>query len=118
MTKSYQLLRLSRADFSAIRPFLKEHGKLFTLTVAKSPDNKPRFACVVSKKVARRANQRNLIKRRCRAAIRVAAPQPPYAFVFTAKKGATESDYPQIADEVNSLFVKAAASLKRTPELQ
>jgi ribonuclease P protein component len=115
MTKIY---RLSRADFSQLSPIVREQGKLFTLTVAKSPDNKPQFACVVSKKTARRAHQRNLIKRRCRAAIREFTPKPPFAFVFTAKRTVLDSGFEAIREDVRALIVKISPSLNRASELQ
>jgi ribonuclease P protein component len=113
-----KIYRLSRADFSSLRTLRKEYGSFFTLTISKSPDNKPRFACVVSKKVARKAHDRNLIKRRCRAALREVSLKAPLAFVFTGKRSAEGATYVEISDDVKSLFVKALASLKVSPELQ
>ena len=113
-----KLYRLSRADFTSLRTLRKEHGSFFTLTISKSPDNKPRFACVVSKKTAHRASARNLIKRRCRAAIRKRPVKVPFAFVFTAKRSANEASYREISDDVTALFVKGIASLKGSSELQ
>jgi len=109
MTKIY---RLSRADFSSLNPFLKEGGRFFTLTVAKSSDGQPHFACIVSKKTAHRAHERNRIKRRCRAAVREISPREPFAFVFTAKRSALDAEYAEILTDVRSLFVKVSPGLK------
>ncbi len=110
--KTRSIDRLGRADFKTIRPFAKEGGRFFVLTIAKNADNKPKFATVVSKKVALRANVRNLIRRRLRSALREVAPKLPYSFVFTAKSRATEADYQEIRAEVSSLVVKATAGFK------
>jgi ribonuclease P protein component len=115
MTKVY---RLSRADFLELSPFIKEQGKLFVLAVSKSPDTKPRFACVVSKKTARKAHERNQIKRRFRAALREVGLKGPFAFVFTAKRSAFGADYGAVLQDVHSLIVKVSPSLKGVAELQ
>ena len=110
--------RLSREDFSALVTLRREHGKFFTLTIAKSPDNKPRSACVVSKKTANKAHDRNLIKRRCRAVIRDASVKHPFALVFTAKRSAREATFADVSLDVTSLLNKASAGLKVPAELQ
>ena len=109
--------RLARADFSSLKVFFKESGKFFTLTVAKAHDEGAKFACVVSKKTAHRAHERNLIKRRCRAAIREVSLPSAY-FIFTAKKSARTADFAEILADVRNVVVKASASLKEYAELQ
>jgi ribonuclease P protein component len=98
--------RLSRADFSSIRQPRRIHGALFILSVSNVPEMKMKFACVVSKKVALRANVRNLIKRRCRAAFRshISSLGDERQFVFTAKSRAKEASYADIAGDVKTLL--------------
>jgi ribonuclease P protein component len=115
MTKAY---RLSRADFSSLKTLRKEQGKLFVLSVAKSPDNKPRFTCVVSKKIAHKAHERNLIKRRTRAAFREISPIAPLAYVFSAKRAAKDIAYAEVSLDVKCLVEKSLAGLKGVSELQ
>lgn len=67
----------------------------------------PRFACVVSKKVAKRAVDRNLIKRRGREAVRDALKKSaaaPASYVFYAKKEALGAPYRDIAAEIRKLL--------------
>jgi ribonuclease P protein component len=113
-----KLHRLTHADFTALKTLRRENGKFFTLAVSHSPHKKAQFACVVSKKTALRANERNLIKRRSYAAIRENLPREGFAYVFTAKSSAKEATFAEIADDVTHLFEKALAGLKRVPELQ
>src|SRR3990167_9710528 len=74
------------------------HGALFSLSVTELPSGArgPKCACVVSKKVSPKAVERNLIKRRCREAVRTLilkrneALAPPSAGappVFFSKRG-------------------------------
>jgi ribonuclease P protein component len=115
MTRIY---RLSRADFASLRPFYKDQGRFFVLTIAKSPDNKPKFACVVSKKTARKAHERNLIKRRCRVAIREIPSLGAFALIFTAKRSVLTAGHEEVFADVASLIVKAKPSLMSVSELQ
>jgi ribonuclease P protein component len=96
---------LGRAEFKSFKPLTRQHGKFFVLGVGRS-ETGPRYACVVSKKVALRANQRNLIKRRCRAAIREVALAGKYAYVFTAKRAALEATYQEILSDIRTLSAR------------
>ncbi|MBL8158264.1 ribonuclease P protein component [bacterium] len=106
--------RLSRADFTRMRGFKRVHGTLFSLSFGTLPDrSSPGFACVVSAKIAPRANTRNLIKRRARAAVQRALPRlsPGVALVFYAKKPATEADAARIRSEIFALARKSGNSI-------
>lgn len=108
------LYRLSRSDFTRMRGFKRVHGTLFSLSFGMLPDrSKPGFACVVSAKTAPRANRRNLIKRRVRAAMQgILSQLPPGAtLVFYAKKPAVSADSDAIRAEVCALARKSGNSI-------
>ena len=103
--------RLSRADIVSLKPLRREHGQFFTLTIGTprpsaqgGPALGGKFATVVSKKVAIRANKRNLIKRRLRSALRAAHLSVPYDMIFTAKRAAAEASYADILADVQALM--------------
>ena len=84
-------------------------GALFSLSV--SPlrgESVPRWACVVSKKVAAKAIQRNRIKRQCRESVRARAggvPEP-LALIFRAKKEAVRATFAELDHDIRSLIEK------------
>ena len=107
--------RLTRADFTKLRSarVRREHGGLFSLTVSPLPPSAGggsasggKYACVVSKKVASKAHERNLIKRRCRAAIQELRVSKPLALVFTAKRAVRAALYQEIAEDVRRLLTR------------
>ena len=68
--------------------------------------NKPKFACVVSKKIAAHAVDRNRIRRLCREAFR-AIPGTilnAQAIVFYAKKESKNATFPEVASDVKKLL--------------
>jgi ribonuclease P protein component len=70
---------------------------------------KSRFSVVVSKKVAKTAVSRNLIKRRFYAVIEsLPVPQNPYIAIVYVKKEAVKASFTQISAEVNSILSKIA----------
>ncbi|OGG57946.1 ribonuclease P protein component [Candidatus Kaiserbacteria bacterium RIFCSPHIGHO2_01_FULL_55_17] len=87
-------------------------GALFALSV--SPLLKaqgPKFTCVVPKKVAPKAVQRNLIKRRCRAAVRthIRRVTTPTALIFRARKGILGAPYADIDKDIRTLVDRLVA---------
>jgi len=86
-------------------------GKFFGLLLAKQEDQKqnPRFAMIVSNKVAKKAVDRNQIRRWVSEALRSFLPQikNPMDGVFLVKKTALGTDYQQIKKEIELLFKKA-----------
>ena len=92
-----------------MRPARRIHGAFFTLSIAAHPEPGKRYACVVSKKVATHAVDRNLVKRRCRHALRaLVIPSRPLALVFSAKKSARDATYHEIAEDIKKLLNSAA----------
>jgi ribonuclease P protein component len=107
--------RMTRADFSSmsVGKSRRFFGTYFSLSVtpfqAIMQANEPKYACVVSKKAAARAVDRNAIKRRCREAVRLAAKGPALSasFVFYAKKEARGVSYAEIAKDIRKLIAQA-----------
>ncbi len=106
--------RLSRADFSEVassRPN-RVYGALFTLVVSRNKDknavNKPKFACVVSKKVAVRAVDRNRIRRLSREVARTLLSEAfsSLNLILYAKKEAKKASYQTIETDVKALLAR------------
>ena len=97
--------RLARADFKTSGPAKRVHGAFFTLSVYLS-GHKTQIAEVVSKKVALRAHDRNLIKRRLRAIIRVFGVQNLRSgkFIFTAKPSSKEASYQELNADIGKIL--------------
>lgn len=102
--------RLTSSDFRSLKPERRLHGALFSLTLSTLPAGKgAQFACVVSKKVSLKATERNLIKRRCRAAIVMHKKGiTGKALVFTAKRESLKATYQEIEKDISSLFMRTA----------
>lgn len=102
---------MSRADFTRLEKTKSRRvpGSLFSLSV--SPlhgERASRWACVVSKKVASKAIQRNRIKRQCRESVRAHAGDvpEPLALVFRAKKEAVRAPFAELDRDIRSLIEK------------
>ncbi|HEY4514038.1 MAG TPA: ribonuclease P protein component [Candidatus Paceibacterota bacterium] len=107
---------LSRADIIKVLGARgkREHGKLFSLVSGAhgSPTNLLKIACVVSGKTARRAVDRNLIKRRCRAAAKtiLARDHKANAYIFYARPSALSATYDDIKKDILNLINKTKLS--------
>lgn len=105
---------LSRADIVALQRTVrrKTHGELFSITVAPG-ETRPtlRYACIVSKKIARKAVDRNRIKRKCRAALEREGKtiSKPLTVLVYAKAGAVHASSQEVLREIQSLLRKAGA---------
>ncbi len=104
------IYRLSRADFARMRTFKRIPGTFFSLSwgVLEGRLN-PGGACVISAKTAPRANVRNTVKRRCRAALLpiLQTLKEPTVIVLHAKKGVGEASMSEIKAEIEKLVLRA-----------
>src|SRR3989338_9429348 len=104
--------RLSRADFIKLpRSSRRVHGNFFSLVAIPAEYTPgPRAACVVSKKIAVRAVDRNKIERRCREALRPHMSQikKSIALIFHAKREARDASYAEIVRDVEKLLSSVA----------
>lgn len=106
---------LTRSDFKRMGSagFRREHGALLSLSSGILPGAGigPKITCVVSKKTAARAVDRNLIKRRCRAAARAClegkTAAQKFALVFYAKRASRGAPYAAVKEEIERLIGKA-----------
>ena len=101
--------RLSRHDFTHLQVKKRVSGSCVTLALGAVPGREARgFAVVVSKKSARKATDRNLIKRRIRAIFRELHTTLPVGMVIVAygKPGASRANMAQLRAEVCSLFTR------------
>ena len=110
---------LTHADFvrADMAKFRRERGSLFILSFGVLAGQKPtdlKVACVVSKKTAARAVDRNLIKRRWREAMRQCLPSAPApsALVFYAMRPAGNASYADIKNDVGALVARASEKLR------
>ena len=88
------------------------HGSYFSLTAADlSSLQGPKVACVVSKKIAAQAVDRNEIERHCRSALRplLKDVNTPIALIFHAKREARGAGYAEIARDIEKLLSSLSA---------
>lgn len=76
------------------------------LSYAENQGNKPKFACVVSKKISPKATERNTIRRQTMAALRELPPVPPGTYVFTARKEIKTADFKDILADLSKIVSK------------
>jgi ribonuclease P protein component len=100
--------RISRSDFASLpKKARRNAGNYFSVSVSELPaSSKVRATCVISKKVIQKAHDRNLVKRRCREAVRPLLPSitRPLALVFYAKKSARDASFAEIKDDIASMI--------------
>lgn len=82
------------------------HGQYFTLTLSALTGEGPKSACVVSKKIAARAVDRNRIQRRCREVVRsyIGQIEQPIALVFYGKRGAGAASFADTKKDIENLL--------------
>jgi ribonuclease P protein component len=102
--------RLTRADFTRIRSGSPRrfHGRYFSLSITRQSEGEPKFACVVSKKAAKRAVDRNRIKRRAKEALgaMLKGTTVPVSLVLYAKKEALTASYSDLAADIRALLAQ------------
>lgn len=83
-------------------------GVYYALAVQALPDSGPKFTCVVSKKTAPRAVDRNLVKRKCLSILRAAirGETRPLAFIVRAKPSALHARHTELKDDLHSLLAR------------
>lgn len=97
--------RLSGAEIRALTSPRRFHGDLFSLSYFPSTADTPRFACVVSKKVAGSAVKRNRIKRRVRAVLDAHQSVARVgSYVWYVKKDAVGAPYRDIEKDIVQLL--------------
>ena len=88
------------------KPARRLSGALFSLS-ATAGGKSARFGIVVSKKVAVKAVDRNLIKRRIRAALhKRAGTVPPGTYVLVAKRDAAKASNADIERDIAALTAR------------
>ncbi len=98
--------RLSHKELTNQKHARRLHGSLFSLSVFPLPSGEAKFACVVSKKVAPKAHDRNLLKRRCRESARpvLARVHSSLALVVSAKRAAAHASFAMIRKDIEELL--------------
>src|SRR3989344_1396030 len=102
--------RLSRIDFPSGPPKKRVSNEFFKIAVWQKKEGlETKFACVVSKKVARRAVERNKLKRRCREITSryLSSIATPCSIVIYPKKYALMATF----DELRQAFDSIARTL-------
>ena len=102
--------RIKRALFEEIIEKSRVlHGNYFTLRLYKKSEGEPQFTVVVSKKIAKTAAKRNLLKRRVRAAIQslIKDIKKPIAGVFFLKKEITTAKFIDVKEEIERVIMKS-----------
>lgn len=98
--------RLTGVEMRTVRPARRVSGTYFSVSVA-SGGKTARFGVVVSKKVAAKAVDRNLIKRRWRASLlKHLGAVPAGAYVFVAKRGAGGASFTDIRGDIAALIAR------------
>lgn len=77
-----------------------------------------RWTCIVSRRVARKAVDRNCIKRWCREAARTYAKHTgdTAALVFRAKKEAFHAEFADVKNDVRTLVEKYGSTVYNNPQ--
>ena len=107
--KMVRAKRLSRAEFPTHPPRVRVSNELFSIALWRSNEgHETKFSCVVSKKVAARATDRNRLKRQCReiASPLVAAMKTSCAIVIYPKAAARDTPFAELRASITALLVK------------
>lgn len=98
--------RLKRKEFSAFlaSPSRNKSSKFFSLRAVFGSEKK-QFSIVVSKKVAKNATDRNLLKRRFYEVIKKIEDQFSFGrYVFFVKSPAREASFSEIKEEITKMI--------------
>lgn len=85
---------------------MRVSGDFFSMDAQKVPHAPSRGACVVSKKVAPRATQRNFIKRRARSILArlLDNTSPPLHVVVYARQGALAASFRDLEQDIQKML--------------
>lgn len=109
MLPRHERLRHQR-DFDALRQQGRSfHQPLLRLTVLQEDSDRQLAGFIVSKRISKKAVERNLVKRRLRAAYSTLKRELPVGCVllFVARPEALAADYGELLRQVRSLLEKA-----------
>lgn len=96
---------MKKKEFEAVfRKGKTKAGKLVFLKILKNNQDNNRFGVVVSKKISKKAVNRNKIKRRLREIIRQAHIKPGLNIIIIAKPEIIDKNYQDIKNELEDLF--------------
>ena len=99
--------RISGAQIRAISGARRISGDLFSLSLSPATSGTVQCACVVSKKVSKLAVKRNLIRRRCRAALQEVIPALAQGvYIFHAKRESLQAPYADIEADIRKIAAK------------
>jgi ribonuclease P protein component len=100
--------RLTGVELRRITGARRIHGALFSVALSPAAAT-AKVVITVSKKVSPKATERNLVKRRAKAALTPLLKHlPPGAYVFSARPAAREATYTSIQTDIASLARKIA----------
>ena len=104
--------KASRQTIARIEPSSRNYYSVFmTLRITKTSPKKARFACVVSKKVAVKATDRNTLRRRCYTVLEHFYKEihPNMTGIWYLKKNAIKISYTTLQKEMHTLLRKSGA---------
>jgi ribonuclease P protein component len=103
--------RISGDEFKDVlkkgRSFYSENLSMRVLVDDQPTKSGARFSFVVSGKVAKKAHDRNRLRRQGYSVLRGYSPKRPCRGVIMAKKGSLKLEYADLAGEIESLLKKS-----------
>lgn len=98
--------KIFKEVFSRAKNF---HGKLVSLKIAQIEEENPRFAFVVPAKIAKKAVDRNKLKRRLRYIVAKILPsfKKNIAIMIFLKKGSEKLNFKELENEITAIFKKS-----------
>lgn len=96
--------RLIKKDFSLLSHKKIIRGSLFDLGYLKS--EKIKVGCVISKKILKRAVDRNKLKRKIYNSFSLCKPVKPYIYLFYPKREALYTSNLELKNKISEIFAK------------